>query len=193
MPGQGRSLSLSNSTKASRSDSRLSARKTSSAFVLAIAAVPLGFFLANASFMGFSTFHEFGHVLGAWLTGGSGQVMYGSLAYTSGGSPLFVSLMGPIGQVLFPAIIVAILGLRHRWPFLAWMMVGCLAEFRAWGGYGDDAKQIARISGTNYAAVVTGFDLLNLLGLIFGILMAILASIQLEERGLTTRGNGTRF
>lgn len=87
--------------------------------------------------------HEAGHVLGAWLTGGTVQkVVWHPLAISRtdvspNPSPLFVVWAGPVFGALFPVVVWMSL-CRFRWSFLLRFFAGfCLIANGAYIGYGS--------------------------------------------------------
>ena len=130
--------------------------------------------VAGLGWLGMQAAHECGHVLGAWLTGGTvSKVVLHPLTFSrtdlaANPHPLLVSWAGPIGGVVFPAILFAIAGLsRRRFTWIARTFLGfCLLANGAYlsGGalwtMGDPADMIA-LGAPRWLPVLIGLVLLG--------------------------------
>lgn len=70
-----------------------------------------------------SYFHEFGHVFGAYTSGGSGEIVNSHLAQSYGGVRWWIVIWGPIGGSLFPVLLGAIL-MKFRQYAIAGLLYG---------------------------------------------------------------------
>src|SRR5262245_1903541 len=85
-----------------------------------------------ASWLGMQAVHEFGHVIGAWLSGGkvAAVVLHpATISYTQlaeNPSPLLIAWMGPLAGVALPLVALAIV----RWAKLpGWYLIQFFAGF----------------------------------------------------------------
>lgn len=75
--------------------------------------------------------HEFGHVFFAYLTLGSGKIVYSHLAYTYGGWWFLICIGGSLFVVLFGHLLFA-LSLKLRRPWIGAFWLGCAYPEALW-------------------------------------------------------------
>jgi hypothetical protein len=125
--------------------------------------------LVVTSWLAMQMFHEFGHIVGAWWTGGvvdlivlrPWTISQTSLSYNP--DPLFVAWAGPIGGALMPFLLWAVsvllrFSLRHILRFFAGFCLIANGLYIACGALqpAGDARVIQRSGSPQWQLIVFG-------------------------------------
>ena len=150
-------------------------RKAASYVGLAIVFAVVGFIF---EFIPVAFWHELGHAVGALLSGRRiASIGLSEMRYYGDPHAPFVTMMGPIGGVLFPFLIVKILAKRDKlWPLVAWLSLKPIGHVLFSGALSthDQAKLIDEIGRGATDAFYAGFFIVGFIVAGLAIALAVL-------------------